>query len=73
MTREEIKQLLTSKGFDVNVRLEGDQKNFKVTIKSSFLVPVENINNNLILQFTKAHVKSLWMAICGLWYFNLGT
>ncbi len=72
MDRTQIKALLESKGFDVNVRLEGDQMNYKVTLKSSFRVPVEGISSDTVLTRTRHHIRGFLMSMCSIWYTNLG-
>jgi hypothetical protein len=59
MTREEIKQLLESKGLDVNVRLQGDQTHFKITLKKSFEVAVKDISSKIILEITENRLRKL--------------
>jgi len=39
ITRDEIKNYIEARGLDANVKIEGDQKTWKVTIKTSFEIP----------------------------------
>ena len=44
ITRDNIKNYIEAQGFDANVKIEGDQKTWKVTLKSSFEIPATIIN-----------------------------
>ncbi len=68
MTREQIKKILEDKGLEVNVRLQGDQQAFKVTIKSSFTIPTENISEATVLSKTKSSIRGFVMSQFYYWY-----
>ena len=59
MDRNSIKQLLESKGLKVNVRLNGAQQYYKITVKCELLVPVDKLTDAIVIGNTKSHIRKV--------------